>query len=208
METFEVRSNQDAAVCLAGRKISGYAARYNCFSLPMPDGNGGTFRERIVPGAFDGVLSSDIRCLYAHDPEKPLGRTTAGTLHVKSDSLGLWFRCSLPAVYYADAVATLIHRGDIAGCSFAFSVATGGDSWRRDASGLIREIKKIGRLVEISVLTNPAYPDTSVAVRGLTEWMKTAGGVAAPNVAAPRSNNWRMSLDREKQRLVNLSIRL
>ena len=46
--------------------------------------------ERIDRGAFDGTLGDDIRALVNHDTTIVLGRTTAGTLTLRVDDLGLW----------------------------------------------------------------------------------------------------------------------
>jgi HK97 family phage prohead protease len=64
-------------------KIVGYGAVYNQLSEPMRVGNR-TFREKVMPGAFDKCLraGADIRGLINHDPNLILGRTIAGTMTV------------------------------------------------------------------------------------------------------------------------------
>jgi HK97 family phage prohead protease len=47
--------------------------------------------------------------------------------------------------------------------SFGFTVAKGGDVWKRDGKP-VRVINKIDSLREISVVSVPAYDDTSVLV--------------------------------------------
>ena len=46
--------------------------------------------ETIDEDAFDGQLTEDIRALVNHDTTLVLGRTTAGTLELKVDKVGLW----------------------------------------------------------------------------------------------------------------------
>src|SRR5208282_1875589 len=72
--------------------IEGYAARFNQQSKDL-----GGFRETVAPGAFTNALASnpDIRCLYNHDANRVLGRTTSGTLTLSQDENGLKFRCQL-----------------------------------------------------------------------------------------------------------------
>jgi phage head maturation protease len=49
--------------------------------------------------------------------------------------------------------------------SFGFYV--GQDSWNKSDAGNIRTIEEISRLVDISLVTIPAYPQTSASVRSL-----------------------------------------
>jgi phage head maturation protease len=53
-------------------EIEGYAAVFN-----ERANIGGMFEEVIVPGAFDGVLTNDVRALYNHDNSKVLARTSS-----------------------------------------------------------------------------------------------------------------------------------
>jgi phage head maturation protease len=63
-----------------------------------------------------------------------------------------------------------IERGDIDQMSFGFRVAKGGDEWLYTDDAVTRTITKVEELFDVSVVTYPAYPDTDVAVRSLTEW--------------------------------------
>ena len=49
--------------------VMGHAAIFNTLSEDL-----GGFRERIEPGAFDGVLENDVRAYFNHDPNYLLGR--------------------------------------------------------------------------------------------------------------------------------------
>ncbi len=69
--------------------IRGYAVVYNRLSVDM-----GGFRERIMPGAFDGVLSrqrgrTDLVSYFNHNQDIVLGRESSGTLTVWSDDRGV-----------------------------------------------------------------------------------------------------------------------
>ena len=48
--------------------------------------------------------------------------------------------------------------------SFGFTVAKGGDSWNRMNTKPTRTINKIEKINEISIVSMPAYDDTSVNV--------------------------------------------
>ncbi len=138
------------------RRIAGYAARF--------DGQAdlGGFIERIRPGAFARVLKSkpDVRCLFNHDANNILGRTSAGTLALSEDSQGLKFSCELPDTQFANDLWKSISRGDVCGCSFAFTVRS--DTW---PTATTREIVDIEKLYDVGPVTYPAYESTSVDAR-------------------------------------------
>ena len=172
--TFELRQglslsdrSPHEAASATGRKISGYAA---VFSSPAKID--GLFTERILPGAFDETLRStanDVPLLWNHDTGKPLGRRSAG-LVLKVDSRGLFFQCEAPAVSYADDALELLRSGILKGCSFGFNVIR--DSWSPD--GKKRDLHEV-RLIEISLVTFPAYSGTSAQARDADDrsaWMR------------------------------------
>lgn len=149
-----------------GGKLVGYAAVY----APALSEDLGGFRERITPGAFDKSLESnaDIRALWDHNTSQPLARTTNGSLKVSSDKRGLRVEIDLPeGVSYADDLRQLVRSGVVNQMSFGFLVPPGGDTWYKDEDGnALRTLNRID-LHEVSVVSIPAYPDTTVALRGL-----------------------------------------
>lgn len=158
--TVELRSDDGE------QRISGYAAMFNTLSENL-----GGFREQIHAGAFDRVLTDDVRALFNHDPSFILGRTTAGTLQLDADATGLRYRIDPPDTQYARDLHKSIERGDVTQSSFAFQV--GEDDWSEDDDGrLIRTIHSIKRLFDISPVTYPAYPDTSVAARNIDQFKR------------------------------------
>lgn len=142
--------------------IVGYAAVFNSDSEDMG------FIERIKPGAFkDALKISDVRSLLNHDNNIILGRTKSGTLELKEDNKGLFMVTHPPDTQLVrDMVMTPIERGDIDQQSFGFTVAE--DSWTGlDTDRPTRTIEKVRELFDVSVVTYPAYTDTSVALRSL-----------------------------------------
>jgi hypothetical protein len=144
-------------------RIVGHGAMFNKRS----DLIAGLFVEEIAPGAFDDVLGDDVRGLFNHDPNFVLGRTRSGTLALSVDADGLRYEIDPPDTQTVrDLVLAPLARGDITGSSFAFRVAPDGDEWREDDNGLIvRTIHKFSRLLDVSPVTYPAYPDASAAKR-------------------------------------------
>ena len=143
--------------------LRGTAAVFNSDSEKL-----GFFIERIQPGAFDDVLNDDVRALFNHDPNFILGRTKAGTLKLSVSDEGLVYEVDLPDTNVARDLATSISRGDISQSSFAFQV--GKDRWLMEGDTEVRVIERVNRLFDVSPVTYPAYPDTSVAKRSHDQW--------------------------------------
>jgi HK97 family phage prohead protease len=172
----ETRSDGRAA-------IVGYAAVYNRLSLDL-----GGFREEILPGAFDRILSKrgkDVVALFNHDSNIVLGRSSSGTLELSSDEKGLKYVVT-PPVSRAD-VLELIQRRDVRGSSFAFTVEPKNESFRTGEDGkAIRQIREVSGLYDVGPVLNPAYPSTSasVAMRSYEAWLATQSQPEPEAVAA------------------------
>ena len=148
-----------------GRTLAGYAAVYGQDSREIVE-NGRKFTERIAPGAFNETLSSgaDVKLYYNHDASMPLARTRSGTLQLKSDRNGLAFTASLPETTLGNDVRALIERGDLSGeMSFGFFVNE--DSWNKDRT---QRLVKKATLVEVSIVQDAAYPQTSSSLRSVS----------------------------------------
>jgi HK97 family phage prohead protease len=147
-------------------KISGYAAVYY-------DGSSGSEYplfpgavERIMPGAFERCLSQDVRGLFNHDPNYPLGRSGAGTLRLSVDSRGLKYEIDPPDSEIGRSVTEALRRGDVSGSSFSFTLEGGQAKWRDMPDGSeVREIRQIGMLFDVGPVTFPAYEGTSSFAR-------------------------------------------
>jgi HK97 family phage prohead protease len=147
------------------RVLVGNAAVFNRNSEKL-----GFFIERILPGAFDQVVNDDVRALFNHDPNLILGRNKAGTLRMNITDEGLAYEIDLPDTQTARDLAHSIERGDVSQSSFAFQV--GEDRWINEGDDEVREIVKVNRLFDVSPVTYPAYPDTSVAKRSYEQWQQ------------------------------------
>lgn len=143
------------------RKIGGYAAVFNSLSVVLWD-----FREEIAPGAFaDAIAKNNVRALWNHDTNEVLGASANGTLFLAEDATGLRFELELPDTQRGRDAYTLIERGDVSQMSFGFRSLPDGSEWRIDEDGMyIRRLLKAD-LLEVSPVTFPAYPATSVGVR-------------------------------------------
>lgn len=156
---FETKTNESGQAT----EIRGYGAVFNQLSENL-----GGFREQIAPGAFDGVLDDDVRGLINHDSNLILGRNSAGTLRLGIDDRGLSYEIDLPDTSYARDLGVSMARGDISQSSFGFFVEH--DDWNEDSDGrVVRTITKVGRLLDVSPVTYPAYPQTSSEARDLVD---------------------------------------
>jgi HK97 family phage prohead protease len=148
----ETRQEDDGVM-----RLSGYAAVFNDPSVPLP------FSERIAPGAFRKTLSEtpDVRLLINHEG-LPLARTKNETLTLSEDEVGLRFDAELPDTSEARDLYTLIQRGDVDQMSFAFRVIR--QKWNSDRTE--RTLTEVSLADgDVSVVTYPAYPTTTVEAR-------------------------------------------
>lgn len=151
----EVRTSEETDMV-----VSGYALKWDTWSEDL-----GGFTETIDKKALKDTDLSDVRCYFNHDSSMVLGRTSSGTLELELDDTGLYFRCHLPDTSYGRDLFKSIERSDINQCSFGFIIDEDGDDFNKRSDGMYeRIIRKIKSLWEISIVSLPAYSDTSVAV--------------------------------------------
>ena len=152
VQDVEARESDDGVL-----RLSGYAAVFNDASVPLP------FKERISPGAFRKTLTEqpDVRLLINHEG-LPLARTKNGTLTLREDDRGLYFDAELAQTQEARDIHTLIARGDVDQMSFAFRVIR--QKWNENRTErILTEVSLADG--DVSVVTYPAYPTTTVEAR-------------------------------------------
>jgi len=167
VEGAEVRSKKDLVEqrayegelkAVEGRTVEGYASVFNSMSEDL-----GGFREIILPGAFSEVLDNDVRALYNHDSNYLLARTASGTLELKEDDKGLYYRFEMPNTTYGNDMLELFRRGDLSQSSFGFTVEK--DSWKLENGQHVRYIERVGSLFDVSPVVFPAYASASSGLR-------------------------------------------
>ncbi|RWK17052.1 MAG: HK97 family phage prohead protease [Mesorhizobium sp.] len=141
--------------------ISGYAVVFN-----SETNIAGAFREKISPGAFDKSLRDypDVLALFNHNYDRPLGRTAAGTLELRSDRVGLWFGLK-PDETTPDGLTAIgtVRRQDVKGCSFGFTVTR--ETWDEGGDNeLPLRIVEEAVLWEVTLTPLPAYAETSASL--------------------------------------------
>lgn len=140
--------------------IEGYFIRYN-EEINLFD----NVFEEINPDAVAKSLeNSDIRALFNHNSEIVLGRTGNQTLELLSDDEGLFGRIEInPNDKQAMDILARIERQDINACSFGFQILDEEIEERSDGS--YKFTVKDMNLLEVSPVTFPAYPTTSISAR-------------------------------------------
>ena len=140
-------------------KVRGYAVTWEPYTMG-PDS-----WERIERSAFDAALESpeDVALLWNHDTSKPMARVRAGNLRIFTDEIGLGFEATLPDTAVSRDAVSLIRSGVVSQCSFGFHVR--GERYEKAPDGKPLRVITDANLVELSVVTFPANPSTSVEAR-------------------------------------------
>jgi HK97 family phage prohead protease len=143
------------------KKLVGYAALFNDETII-----GDMFRESLKPGAFTRAIEEkqDVRGLLNHNENYVFGRTKSGTLKLEEDEKGLRIELIPPDAQWARDIMASVERGDIDQMSFGFIPK--GIEWQDGEEGELdlRVITDVD-LFDISVVTYPAYVNTSVSAR-------------------------------------------
>ena len=169
---FEVRAQKNDE---HGTFLEGTPIVYNAWT------DLGWYSERIADGALTDTDLKDVRFLVNHNTDMiPLARSrnnnANSTMQMSViDGEGMKIRVDLDTENNADARAlySAVERGDISGMSFMFSVNK--DTWEdEDTEHPKRTIDNIGKVFEVSAVTFPAYEQTSISARGLSDALESA----------------------------------
>lgn len=189
---FEVRADQNEkhGSFITGRPIV-YDARTDV----------GLWDEIIDRGALDETDLKDVRFLVNHNVDMiPLARSrnnnANSTMQMSVDENGMEIRVDLDIENNADArsLYSAVNRGDITGMSFMFSVDK--DTWdEADSDHPTRHIRSIRRVLEVSAVTFPAYAQTSIQTRGLSDALDNA------KESLENERNRLKEVERKKQRI-------
>lgn len=158
------------------RTIEGYAIIFNQPSeLLDTDQNGRKIIETIAPEAITRELldGSDIKFTMFHDRQLILARSIhgRGTLSYSIDDHGVAFSFEAPQTADGDKALELIRRGDLCGCSFAFSTDYTDPecvSCTTDKQQTTYTVKRIFRVFDFTLAADPAYPQTEAHTRQTT----------------------------------------
>ena len=153
----------------------------------------GEYEEEFARGAFTKTLSEqdDVRWLINHEGVA-LARTASGTLDLREiakpeddpqgrNQTGLWTEARLDGSSpLAQTIRSSIERGDTSQMSFAFSATR--QEWNEDYT---ERIVHEARLFDVSAVTYPANPATSVALGERADPKPEDENAAAARAATP-----------------------
>lgn len=150
---FQTRAEDDK------RYIEGYFVRFDD-KYQVTD----TMFETIAPTAFNNIAQNDVVCLWNHDTNYPLGRSSNGTLALRVDDVGVYGRVEInPQDQFAVDAYARIQRGDVKQCSFGFNIVKE-NPIRHDDGSMEWRLEDLD-VHEISPVTFPAYKTTTVNAR-------------------------------------------
>lgn len=141
----------------------------------------GWYREFIDDGALDDTDLRDVRFLVNHNTDMiPLARSRNNNVNSTMQmevvpEVGMNIRVDLDTENNAEAKSlySAVKRGDISGMSFMFAV--GEDNWEDlDSDYPTRHIRSFAKVFEVSAVTFPAYEQTSIQARGLSDALDSA----------------------------------
>lgn len=192
----ELRVNQTEG---GGSAIVGHAAVFDSWSEML--GGIFPFREKVRRGAFEkSIGNDDIRALFNHNPDYVLGRNRAGTLALEEDEVGLKVTITPPDTQWARDMQVSIKRGDISQMSIGFIVIK--DDWKTVEDIDVRELIEV-QLFDVSPVTFPAYTQTDVGVRAMTEYAEYRAAIKskeeAEELAAREAREAEETIEREKR---------
>ena len=165
------------------REVSGRAIVFGVRSVNLtPWSETRVVYEVLEPGCITQELlnRSDVVYNLNHNSNvlNVMGRyrnTEKDTLKLELRADGVYNSCNLPKTNAANDTLELIKRGDISGQSFAFE-----DDWEDTENGVsyertnetidgkevwLRHVKRIKSLYDVSIVTHPAYEQTTVGTR-------------------------------------------
>lgn len=171
------------------RTIEGYAIVFGVESRLIVDWCD-AYREVIEPGAVtaDDLALWDIKMTMWHNRERLLARSDRGqgTLRLTVDGTGVKYSFEAPRTPDGDTALELVRRGDLSGSSFTYwsDEHTGVSYEKKDDGTLLRRVRHIGYVSEMTIASDPAYAQTSVGARELPVGMLPAAEEPAPAAAA------------------------
>lgn len=163
MQIFEARAVGDEG----GQIVEGYATTFNQ-PYDLWNEPGYVFREQVDRHAFDDTDMSDVIMQYDHEG-RVFARTSNGTLELRIDDHGLKIRADLGGTEIGRQLYEEIKGGYTDKMSFGFTVDQDErlitEDNERGTITVLRTIKSIGKLYDVSAVSLPANNATEISAR-------------------------------------------
>lgn len=144
------------------REVEGYAVVFNTKT------DLGWFTEEIDRDAFRNTDMSNVYLLFNHDANNVLAGTSNGSLNMFIDEKGLFQKSQIIDTSLGEDILKLVKNNLINKMSFAFTIdEDGGEEWISGREKDHRIIRKIDKLFDVSLVTYPAYEQTSAYARNM-----------------------------------------
>jgi len=181
-------NNPDEGSKSAGR-LSGYVTRWNTLSHDR-----GGYKDVFRPDAFANLVDpdADVKAYQDHNYSIYLGRTSNQSLKLSMDAEGVRFSLDLPDTQHGRDTAALMSRNDFNGMSFGYLP----DKYQlvRTPEGIVREHTS-GTLIEVSVVFDPAFENSSVELNALDEPPEEVLQEIREFLATPKLNSAKRKLE-------------
>ena len=160
---FETRQAEDGQMI-----VEGYATT---FSQPyeLYRNKDMVVNEQVAPDAFAETDMSDVIMQYDHEG-RVFARVNNGTLELTPDEHGLKVRANLGGTEIGRQLYEEIRGGYTDKMSFGFTVSADERKESRDEEGrisILRTIRKIGKLFDVSAVSLPANDATEISARNI-----------------------------------------
>ena len=146
--------------------VEGYATTFGDTYELYRDGRY-IVKERVDKDAFANTDMSDVVFQFDHEG-RVYARTKNGTVELNVDNIGLHQKTDLGRTSSSRAAFEDIEAGNYYQMSFAFTVTDDEYEEEEQDNGdiiLTRTIKEIGKLYDVSAVSFPANPYTSISAR-------------------------------------------
>ena len=189
----EIRIRQDAE-----NVVEGYASTFNDPYLLYKDGNYEVW-EQVDRHAFDETDMDDVIMQYDHEG-RVFARKSNNTLEVEPNTKGLHIRADLSGTEIGRQLYEEIRGGYTNKMSFGFTIAEQKREVEENADKgtykVMRTITKVGKLYDVSAVSLPANPATSISSRRDGE-----GVVAEVKEEIRIAEEMRAARERQKQKI-------
>lgn len=198
MRSFEIRAEDEAQE--PDFIVRGYASTFN-EPYELGKGDGYTVREQVDPHAFDDCDMSDVIMQYDHQG-RVFARTSNKTLDLAIDDTGLLMdRAYLGGTDIGRQLYQEIKGGYTTKMSFGFRVQEDKrevtENMETGEVDVLRTITKVSKLYDVSAVSLPANPGTSIeSARALCD-----GLIAEAREEIRKAHEEREAEEQRKKRL-------